>query len=212
MGLRETKKKEQRHEILEVAVALFRERGYDETRIQDIIQRVRISEATFFNYFPTKDALLEEYAVERVELYAELVRVEISDQTRSVPDRLRDLLRIISLGLQLEDRQLMGVVARRSKLFYGGEGAVFEQKVLAQGLLARLFEEGQARGEIRAGIDPQALAESLTGAYTFTIVNWLTGRWEDSGPLAPRVMRVAELFLDGCRAPAPKSGRRAARA
>ena len=204
-GLREEKKQRQREEILNAAIDLFRERGYDETRVQDIIERVRISEATFFNYFPTKEALLGEYAIGSIEAYAGLVRQEIVDESRSVPERIRDLLRIMAFGLELEDREFMAVVATRSKLFHGGEGTVFERKVLAQDLLARLFAEGQDRGEIRPDIDPEALAESLTGAFSFTMVNWLTGRWQDPGPLQPRLARVADLFLDGCRAPTGRS-------
>ena len=93
----------------------------------------------------------------------------------------------------------MALVATRSRLFYGGEGTVFERQVLAQGLLVRLFEEGQARGDIRSDMNANALAEALTGAYTFTIVNWLTHRWKDAELLEPRLARVAELFLEGCR-------------
>jgi AcrR family transcriptional regulator len=206
MGLREEKKEQQRAGILDAAIALFRQRGYDETRVQDIIDRVRISEATFFNYFPSKDTLLEAYAIERVKEYASLLSHEIEDEQRSIPDRVRDLLRIIGKGIEREDRQFMAVVATRSKLFSGGEGAMFEKQVLAQGLLARLFAEGQERGEVRADIDPRALAESLTGAYSFTIVNWLTGRWGDKKPLSPRLVRVADMFLEGCRPVAAANG------
>ncbi len=199
MGLREEKKDQQRRDILRAAIHLFRDRGYDKTRIQDIIERVRISEATFFNYFPSKDALLEAYAIGRVEAYADLLRTEISEETRSVPDRICDLLRIIGRELQKEDRQFMAVVATRSKLFSGGEGNVFARQVLAHGLLVRLFEEGQTLGEIRDDMDPHVLAEALTGAYTFTIVNWLTHRGKDPGRLELRLQRVAEIFLGGCR-------------
>lgn len=199
MGVREEKKRRQRSDILRAGVDLFRERGYDATRVQDIVERVGVSEATFFNYFPSKDALLEEYATGSVKLYAQFLQQEMADADRPVPDRIRDLLRIIGLGLEQEDRQFMAVVATRSKLFYGGEGAMFEKQVLAQGLLADLFREGQARGEIRPDIEAHALAESLTGAYTFTIVNWLTGRWKDSGRLVPRMLRVADIVLEGCR-------------
>ena len=63
MSLREEKKAEQRRAILKTAAALFRKRGYEETRIRDIVERLRISEVTFFNYFPTKDALIMAFAV-----------------------------------------------------------------------------------------------------------------------------------------------------
>jgi AcrR family transcriptional regulator len=207
MGLRDDKKRQQRREILEEAIGLFRERGYDETRVQDIIERVRISEATFFNYFPTKDALLEEYAIARVEAYAQLLRVEVEDGARGVAERIRDLLRIMATGIEQEDREFMALVATRSRLFFGGKGGMFERKVLAQALLARLLEEGQARGEIRRDADPELLAESLAGAYTFAIVNWLTFRWEDSGPLRARLLQVADVFLDGCLVSAPRRER-----
>lgn len=208
MGLREEKKEQQRRDILRAAIGLFRERGYDETRIQDIVEHVRISEATFFNYFPTKEALLEEYAIGSIEMYAEFLRTEIGDKTRPVPDRIRDLLRIIGRGLQQEDRQFMAIVATRSRLFHGGEGTVFERQVLAQTLLVGLFREGQDRGEIRADVDAKLLAEALTGAYTFTIVNWFTGRWKDPEPLEPRLVRVADIVLTGCQAPAASKRRR----
>ena len=67
MGLREEKKAEQRRAILDTAAALFRKRGYEETRIRDIVDRLRISEVTFFNYFPTKGALIMAFAVDMLE-------------------------------------------------------------------------------------------------------------------------------------------------
>jgi hypothetical protein len=93
----------------------------------------------------------------------------------------------------------MALVATRSRLFQGGDGNVFERQVQAHGTLVELFREGQSRGEIRRDKDPHLLAESLTGAYTFAIVNWLTGRWRDREPLADRLVRVADVVLEGCR-------------
>src|SRR5258708_15485102 len=92
MGLREEKKVEQRRSILDAATALFRKRGYEHTRVQDIIARLRISEATFFNYFPTKEALLYEFAVEDLERGADVLRSELERHDRSVPDRIRILM------------------------------------------------------------------------------------------------------------------------
>ena len=40
--------------IQSTALRLFREQGYEETTVQQIIEEVEISESTFFRYFPTK--------------------------------------------------------------------------------------------------------------------------------------------------------------
>lgn len=114
------------------------------------------------------------------------------------PDRVRDLVRTIGEALQQEDRQFMALVATKSKLFQGGDGNVFERQVQAHGTLVALFREGQMRGEIQRDLDAHLLAESLTGAYTFAIVNWLTGRAKPDELLATRLVRVADVVLEGC--------------
>jgi AcrR family transcriptional regulator len=58
LGLRARKKQKTRAAIQEQALRLFRERGYDETTIEDIAAASDISESTFFRYFPTKEEVV----------------------------------------------------------------------------------------------------------------------------------------------------------
>src|SRR5580658_4645751 len=59
-GLRERKKARLRQQIVETALHLFRQHGYENTRIDDIVQTLEISQPTFFRYFPSKEAVLRE--------------------------------------------------------------------------------------------------------------------------------------------------------
>jgi AcrR family transcriptional regulator len=197
MGLRQEKKQLLRREILDAAITLFRERGYDATRVRDIIGRLRISEATFFNYFPTKDTVLHEFAFEMVEGYTTVLQYELSSADRSVPDRIREMMRLMALAIS-NDRDFMTVVFTRSRLF-AATGLLKEKTLRMYDVFAELFRVGQVRGEIRDDVDPMQLAEALTGIYQMTITNWLTGWWEISEELEPRLMRAIDLFLDGCR-------------
>ena len=61
-GLRERKKARTHQGILDTAVELFRERGYEKTTVEEIVRRVEISQPTFYNYFGSKDAVLREVA------------------------------------------------------------------------------------------------------------------------------------------------------
>jgi AcrR family transcriptional regulator len=49
-----------RQAIAEAGIALFRERGFNATTIEDIAQRADVSPRTFFRYFPRKESLLLE--------------------------------------------------------------------------------------------------------------------------------------------------------
>ena len=60
LGLRERKKARLRQQIIETAVRLFRKQGYENTRIDDIVNILEISQPTFFRYFPSKDAVLRD--------------------------------------------------------------------------------------------------------------------------------------------------------
>jgi len=57
-GLRERKKLRTRSAIQKEAIRLFLEKGYSETTIEDIAEAVDISPSTFFNYFPSKEAVV----------------------------------------------------------------------------------------------------------------------------------------------------------
>ena len=57
-GLRERKKLRTRSAIQKEAIRLFLEKGYSETTIEDIAEAVEISPSTFFNYFPSKEAVV----------------------------------------------------------------------------------------------------------------------------------------------------------
>ena len=57
-GLRERKKLRTRNAIQKEALRLFLKKGYEETTIDDIADAVEISPSTFFNYFPSKEAVV----------------------------------------------------------------------------------------------------------------------------------------------------------
>jgi AcrR family transcriptional regulator len=57
-GLRERKKLRTRELIAETARGLFVERGFDRVTVAEIARAAEVSEATVFNYFPTKEDLV----------------------------------------------------------------------------------------------------------------------------------------------------------
>jgi AcrR family transcriptional regulator len=203
MGLREEKKAEQRRAILKTAAAMFRNRGYEETRVRDIVERLRISEVTFFNYFPTKDALIMAFAVEMLEFSIASVKRELERHDCGVPDRIRSLMRQWATSWD-SDPDFHVLVAKQSRMMTEVKGALRERSLQLYTQYERLFAEGQKRGEIRADRKALDLAEMMEGIFILIAGNWASGWWgHRSGSLEKRFMNAMDVFLEGCAAPAP---------
>lgn len=57
-SLRDRARRAVQGELVDVALRLFVERGYDEVRVDQIAEAAGMSKRSFFRYFPGKDALL----------------------------------------------------------------------------------------------------------------------------------------------------------
>ncbi|WP_169810994.1 TetR/AcrR family transcriptional regulator, partial [Nocardia amamiensis] len=85
-GLREQKKRRTKQALVEAALRLFDEKGYDQTTVAEIAAAAEVSYATFFNYFTAKDEVI--FADD--DLYDELL--DRAFDSRTPQERPADLL------------------------------------------------------------------------------------------------------------------------
>ena len=89
-GLRERKKQQTRQLIADTARRLFAERGFDAVTVVEVARAADVSEATVFNYFPTKEDLF----YNRLEAFEEELLAAIRDREAgtSVAAAFRDFI------------------------------------------------------------------------------------------------------------------------
>ncbi|MDF2706788.1 TetR family transcriptional regulator [Nonomuraea muscovyensis] len=80
MGLRERKKEKTRLAILDAALDLFLEQGYDSTTVEQIAGSVEISPRTFFRYFAGKDHLALWFHDQGEEIMLDTLRARPADE------------------------------------------------------------------------------------------------------------------------------------
>jgi AcrR family transcriptional regulator len=183
--------------LIDSGLALFRARGFDDARVQDIVEQVGVSPATFFNYLPTKDAILEAQAELTADLYAALLRHELGRTDAPVVDRLEQITRVLAQALE-DDVAISRLMATRTALFFGSGGAKADKDRASQRLLADLFVQGQESGQIDRDCDPLPLAELYTAVVTLTATNWLIDWWSDTDqPLVERLLAGVRIILKG---------------
>jgi len=193
MGLREQKKERVRSEILANAIVMFRERGFEAVRVQQIAARSEISEATFFNYFPSKETLLSEWAHTRLDE----VLLRAAESAGDAPLRrvLRGAVRVLAREIE-GDLDFHSMAWRRARLNRCPvDGPAPEAARRSREALGGLLEAARERAEIRSDLPVEQLAELLRGALQSSVVGWLAA--QDRAPLERRLQRGLDLILDG---------------
>jgi AcrR family transcriptional regulator len=202
VGLRARKQRRQRAEIIENAIALFRDSSYEAVPVRTIAARCEISEATFFNYFPSKDALLAEWADDRVDACFELL--DSDDRDRPLRRRVRDGVRALA-GRVEEDRPLMREACARARVMLpvtGRNGAPLRgrSQPAPGGRACRLLEQAQVQGEVRADLRPVEMADLLLAGLQRALARWIADPESSAGhSLESSLVRAADALLDGFR-------------
>lgn len=179
------------------AVTLFRQRGFDETRVEEITRAAGVAKGTFFNYFPTKEDVLLYIGERHMSRLGGSMGSSAGKQLaqeRSAVAALKSLLRTFADGLN-EDKDLVRLAVDKamkiSHLAPTPEGGKFG----FQGLIALLISRGQRNGEIHPAVDPGLVAQMLEGLYYQQLVIWCQ---EDfSFDLGERLEQVVDMLLMG---------------
>src|SRR5262245_20675283 len=195
LGRRERKKEETRQRIVAAAIELFQRNGYEATTVDEISERADVAKGTFFNYYPRKEAILDdvhEQQIAAVEVavnralsnggsWGEMMR-EVSRRTCEIYARDPDVSRVSILNI-LKNPPGSSPDAERT-----------HQRV--QGVVRRFIERGIAMGALRADIDVERTTYVMRGVFFFALLVWL-GSSEAPYDLGDEVIARMNVLLEG---------------
>lgn len=172
--------------ILDGAAEIFALQG-EQASMNDVAEAAGVARATVYRYFPNREALLAELSLVAVNDVAGRLASARIDEVAPEEGVTRAVRALVDVGNWFV---LLARERRRS------DPECFERQLTEP--IRRLFERGQAIGDIRQDITSARLTESLIGL----IIGVLTSR----PPLGREDMiaTITSLFLDGARARGPR--------
>ncbi|HXK26393.1 MAG TPA: TetR/AcrR family transcriptional regulator [Myxococcota bacterium] len=179
-GRRERQVDSTRARLFHAAIAEFRRVGFARASVSRIADQARVSRPSFYFHFPTKAHVLLE-----LEWLEECALVERIEPARTLREALHELTEgLIEIERRLGDsdlfRDMFTIYARRP-----ADLRVEAQPYPIVAALARHFGEAAERGELRAGLEPDAAAR----VCLLSVFGHL------SGPPRPPAKRRADLAL-----------------
>jgi AcrR family transcriptional regulator len=182
-----------RDQILQVAVSLFIEQGYDATSVAQLADRLGVTKSALYHHFTSKEELLS-LALEQALGGLEAVLTTPDAATGTAAERLAAVLRgaVRVLAVRLPAVTLLLRVRGNS----GTERAALARRRAFDRKVTALVRAAQDEGSVRADIDAPVATRLVFGMVN-SLIEWYrpTGP-EGADQLATDVLAVA---LDGLR-------------
>lgn len=174
-----------RNRIREAANALFLQKGFESTTVDEIVAQAEVSKGTFYVHFDRKEDLLLEYGKKRLALLREMLPHLVLRPTFAAA--LGELMDTVVRG-KAWDRDL---TARAIDEI----GTSAERLEDAPHLLLRpLLELGRARGQVRDDIPLDALGQFVLRSLLGALRDW--GRGSDDVSRDAALDYAVTLVLD----------------
>jgi AcrR family transcriptional regulator len=192
-GLRERKKQRTREAIVDAALRLFDERGFEQTTIADIAEAADIAPRTFFGYFPSKeDVVFADFPAE-VDALAERLRER--DEGETAIEALRGFIAGVIEQADLQDERELC----RKRVVRQSEALDAHRRAL-MGRMEDMLAEAVARdfGDRPGDLRPQMIASAAVAALGSLDRSGITER--DPPPTREETLAMIDqalIFLQG---------------
>ena len=156
LSRRERKKQNQKYAIIRAAQQLIEAKGYDATSVNEIAETADIAYGTFFNHFPSKEAMLLFIAQVEYEDLQKVMNVRFSET-----DPAAAVLEGVFLEWCDDSIRHRNVSARLEEVIMRNNLSSNARSV--HQLLVYILRHGVQRGEFRSDIDCDMVAYMLEG-------------------------------------------------
>jgi AcrR family transcriptional regulator len=185
-----------REAIVEAAIDSFYEHGYENTSVQDVVERARVTKGAFYHHFEKKDDLLLHIHDRFMD---DLLGAIEALRARQLPPReaLALLIEDIVVATATYQREYAIFFEQRRNLAAEPFQKVRAKRDQYERLVVETIQDGIAKGAFRAVPSAHVLAFGIIG-----MVAWAYHWYRPSG-LSPREIgrMYASVVLDGITSP-----------
>ena len=173
MSVREEKKQRNKQAILEAAISLFSENGYENTSIDHIAKIAGVGKGTVYCYFQTKKDIIKGFCE------CELEKIHIKLVSRSNQDApiLEQMLTIYMTEFQhVTQNKEFGRIFMRESIFPSDSEVQGDEEIEDKyfQLLFPILVKGQQRGELRKDVELLFITAHFYSLYILVMSAWYT--------------------------------------
>ena len=167
-----TKLKARKNKILEAAERVFGEKGFQDTTISEIAKEAKISEASIYEYFSTKEGLLFSVPTKYASDLFSLMEFHLK-LIRGAGNKLRSIIYLLLLSYEErpDNASIIMLILKHNKKFLNTEGHLEIKKALR--IIDETIDEGVKTGEFRNDINVYLIRSMILGTIEHLVTSWV---------------------------------------
>lgn len=162
------RKQEIRSRIVEAAIALTDEKGFDATMVSEICTRADVAQKTFFNHFASKQHLLRKIARDEIALLLKIVDAA-RQRGASGEERVEEFFRLLGERVEGAGRMRRDLLTELVHLAHETGAGSMQARTLHESFRALLREGAKPKVGSRT-ID--TFSEIVLGTFYALMFNW----------------------------------------
>lgn len=190
-----------RAELIEIAAGLFREKGYQSTRLADIANAAGMDRASIYYYIGSKEELFRESVEGILDMNLSEAKRLSNDPKLGVKDKIQQIFTVLMRSYE-QNFPHMYVYIQEQMHQVTTEETAWSQEMLKktrsfEAIITDLIRQGAEAGELRNDIPPRLMTNALFGMFNWTH-RWFTPGGSLSGENVATAFNL--LFWQGARA------------
>ncbi len=174
-----TKIELRKKQILDTAAKIFSQKGFQEATITEISKEAKVSEASIYEYFSTKEGLLFSIPAQASQNLFETMAFHLK-LIRGAGNKLRAIVYLLMDSYQSNPdfAAVLMLFLKHNKKFLDTSGHHMIKEGVRQ--ITRVIEEGIETKVFREGLDPYLIRSMVLGTIEHLVTNWvMTGNPEN---------------------------------
>jgi len=194
--IREEKKKQTRRAILDAAIKLFSEKGFENTSVDELAREAGVGKGTIYGYFKTKSEIFLAFCEDEIDFaFADLAL------KRDFNAPLIDQLHTLFMGqfrYVTKDRDFGRILAR--EMIFPKELTHEKVKTLEErylGSMGEILDRAIARGELRDDLELLYMGGHLYALYIIVLSSWYDNRFQTEAEIEQALYKLLSQALEG---------------
>ena len=184
---RQAQARQTERNILQAALTLMRERGFDKVSIRDICKQAGITTGAFYHHFPSKESLLNKGFAPLDDYMEAALRGHEADEPA---ERLGHILSAYARFMEEEGGELTGRYYVRRITDPTTQSMDSSRYTLRA--MVECFRQAQREGILASGRSPEWVADFCYRHFRGVVIDWVLHNY--SYPLLPKMEEDSQLF------------------